>query len=698
MLRAARSKVQQISRRCANDFWLQLCNHIQVCADTGNLKGMYDGIKQAIGPMQSRIAPLKSATGDAIKDKSKQMERWVEHYSELYSRVNVVSDEALMAMESLSIMDELDSEPTLEDINQALDQLSSGKAPGNDGIPVEVIKCAKGTLLKELHEILCQCWREGEVPQDMRDANIVTLYKNKGDRGDCNNYRGISLLNIVGKLFAKVVLMKLRVLAERIYPESQCGFRAKRATIDMIFSLRQLQEKCREQGKPLYVAFIDLTKAFDLVSRDGLFKILAKIGCPPTLLSIVKSFHDNMKGTVLYDGATSDPFNILSGVKQGCVLAPTLFGIFFATLLKHAFGKSTEGIYLRTRSDGNLFKLSRLRAKTRVHEKYVRDLLFADDAAITTHTQEDLQRLLDRFSDACRHFGLTISLAKTQVMGQDIKEIPSLFIHNYKLEVVHEFVYLGSTITDNLSIDSELNKRIGKAAMTLSRLTKRVWSNNKLSDHTKVNVYKACVISTLLYGSESWTMRAHQEKRLNVFHMRCLRRILGITWQDKVTNKVVLEKAGIPSLYTLLKQRRMRWLGHVTRMKDGRIPKDLLYGELATGKRPTGRPQLRFKDVCKRDLQALGINTDSWEVTATDRDAWRHTVKVGLSQYEETQRLKAEEKRLHKKTVCLASRPTTAFTCSKCDRDCHSRIGLHSHNRRCKMGANLWSFETDRCQ
>ena len=170
MLRAARSKVQQISRHCANDFWLQLCNHIPVCADTGNLKGMYDGIKQAIGPMQLRIAPLKSAIGDAIKDKSKQMERLVEHYSELYSRVNVVSDEALMAMESLSIMDELDSEPTLEEINQALDQLSSGKATGKDGISVEVIKCAKETLLMELHERLCQCWRKGEVPQDMGDA------------------------------------------------------------------------------------------------------------------------------------------------------------------------------------------------------------------------------------------------------------------------------------------------------------------------------------------------------------------------------------------------------------------------------------------------------------------------------------------------------------------------------------------------
>ena len=84
--------------------------------------------------------------------------------------MNVVSDEALMAMESLSIMEKPDSEPTFDEINQALDQLSSSKAPGNDGIPVEVIKCAKETLLKELHAILCQCWREGEAPQDMRNA------------------------------------------------------------------------------------------------------------------------------------------------------------------------------------------------------------------------------------------------------------------------------------------------------------------------------------------------------------------------------------------------------------------------------------------------------------------------------------------------------------------------------------------------
>ena len=89
-------------------------------------------------------------------------------------------------------------------------------------------------------------------------------------------------------------------------------------------------------------------------------------------------------------------------------------------------------------------------------------------------------------------------------------------------------------------------------------------------------------------------------------------------------------------MLSLLKQRHMQWLEHVIRMKDGHIPKDLLYGELVTGIRSTGQTLLCFKDVCKRELQVLGINTDSWEVTATE-DAWRHAVKVGLSQYEETQ-------------------------------------------------------------
>ena len=116
----------------------------------------------------------------------------------------------------------------------------------------------------------------------------------------------------------------------------------------------------------------------------------------------------------------------------------------------------------------------------------------------------------------------------------------------------------------------------------------RVWSSKKLTESTKIQVYGACVLSMVLYGSESWTLHARQQRQLNTFHIRGLQRILNITWQGNVPNNTVLERAEIPSLYTPLRQRRLRWLGHVVRVDDGRIPKDLLYGELAhsEGKAP----------------------------------------------------------------------------------------------------------------
>ena len=307
----------------------------------------------------------------------------------------------------------------------------------------------------------------------MRGAKIVTLYKNKGDRSDCNSYRGISLLSIVGKVFVRVILARLQVLAARVYPESQCGFRAGRSTIDMIFSVRQLQEKCQE-NKPLFLAFLDLTKAFDLVSRSGLFQLLKKIGCPPKLHSIIESFHTDMQSTVCFNGATSDPFPINSGVKQGCVLAPTLFGIFFSMLLFHAFKDNEDGIYLHTRSDGKLYNLARLRAKTKVRHVTIREVLFADDAAMATHTEEALQRLIDRFALACDDFGLTISIKKTEVMGQGTTAPPSIRIGSQVLNAVERFQYLGSTISSNLSLEPEISSRIAKASAVMSKLHKRV--------------------------------------------------------------------------------------------------------------------------------------------------------------------------------------------------------------------------------
>ena len=142
-------------------------------------------------------------------------------------------------------------------------------------------------------------------------------------------------------------------------------------------------------------------------------------------------------------------------------------------------------------------------------------------------------------------------------------------------------------------------------------------------------VYVACYISTLLYGSETWTTYAGQESRFNTFHLRSIRRILGISWLYKVTNADVLSHAGLPSMHTLLRQRRRRWLGHVRRMDDGRTPKYILYGELALGRRTTGHPHLRYKDICVKDMKAVDIDTMSWEGLAADRTKWRSALKTG---------------------------------------------------------------------
>ena len=683
-LQKARKKAKALCRHCANSYWLELCNNIEQASNSGNTGRMYEGIKKALGPQKIKTAPIKSKEGVPISDSKQQLKRWTEHYLELYSTKNNITEEALHNIPQLSVLDQLDKEPSIEELEEALDHLTYGKSPDSDSIPPDVVKSGKPALLQPLYELLCLCWKEKEVPQNMRDSKIITLFKNKGDRGDCNNYRGISLLSIVGKVFARVILKRLQVLADRVLPESQCGYRSKRSTIDMISAIRLLQEKCRDQGQPLFVAFVDLTKAFDMVSRTGLSQVLEKVGCPPTLLSLIMSFHNDMKGTVSFNGENSDPFSILSGVKQGCVLAPVLFGIYFSVLLSYAFKDSTDGIPIQSRTDGGLLNIRRFGAKTKLSHHLIRELLFADDAALASHTRQGLQRLLDDFSKACNDFGLTISVKKTEVMTHNTTSVPKISVYNTILKVVDDFKYLGSTISKNLRLDSEINVRIGKAATSMSKLKERAWENRHLSTKTKMKIYQACVLSALLYGSETWPTYTSQEFKLNAYHLRCLRHILGISWSDRVSNEAVHTMSAVPSIQAILSKNRLRWLGHVKRMDDYRLPKLLLFGQLATGTRSGGRPQLRFIDVCKRDMKESGINIKSWEETALDRNAWRSKINVGSTQVQTNnmKRRSAKRQRLAAKKTS-SSTSTTSFVCPHCSRVCRSRIGLFNHQRAC---------------
>lgn len=198
---------------------------------------------------------------------------------------------------------------------------------------------------------------------------IAHIHKRKGDRACCDNHRGISLRTIVAKVLARVLLnwLQQHIYDSNIIPEGQCGFRAGHDTMDMVFTARQIQEQCRQQHSNLYMIFIDLMEAFDSVSRTGLWLILRKIGCTEKFVNIVRSFHDGMLGQVLDDGELSNPFGISNGTKQGCLLTPLLFIIFFSMMLSVAFKDCNMGIPIQFHTDGGVFNLRRLQACTKTH-------------------------------------------------------------------------------------------------------------------------------------------------------------------------------------------------------------------------------------------------------------------------------------------------------------------------------------------
>ena len=146
--------------------------------------------------------------------------------------------------------------------------------------------------------------------------------------------------------------------------------------------------------------FVDLTKAFDMVNREALWVILSKVGCPRKFTHIIHLFHDGMVGLVLAGGDTSAPFEISNGVKQGCVLAPVLFNLFFTCVLNHTLKDLDRGIYIKYRLNGSLFDLCRLRAKTKTVERLVTEALFADDCALMAHTEVDLQLIVSKVCES----------------------------------------------------------------------------------------------------------------------------------------------------------------------------------------------------------------------------------------------------------------------------------------------------------
>nr|VZI30448.1 unnamed protein product [Spirometra erinaceieuropaei] len=492
----SRRQLQQRLREIQDAWTARKAEEIQGYADRKEWKNFFSAIKAVYGPPTKGTAPLLSADGSTLlTEKTQILQRWAEHFRGVLNRPSVISDAAIARLPQVATNVDLDLPPSLQETIRAVQQLSNGKAPGSDAIPAEVYKHGGPQLMDHLTALFQEMWRQGEVPQDFKDAAIVHLYKRKGNRQVCDNHRGISLLNIAGKIFARILLNRLNNhLEQGLLPESQCGFRRHRGTTDMIFAARQLQEKCQEMRTHLYSTFVDLTKAFDTVNREGLWKIMQKFGCPERFTQMVRQLHDGMMARVTDNGAVSEAFAVTNGVKQGCVLAPTLFSLMFSAMLMDAYRDERPGIRIAYRTDGHLLNQRRMNFQSRVSTATVHELLFADDCALNTASEAEMQRSMDLFAAACENFGLVINTQKTVVMHQPppnsvtAPNAPQISVNGTQLQVVENFPYLGSTLSRNTKIDDEVANRISKASQAFGRLRSTVWNRHGLQLSAKLKI------------------------------------------------------------------------------------------------------------------------------------------------------------------------------------------------------------------
>ena len=336
-----------------------------------------------------------------------------------------------------------------------------------------------------------------------------------------------------------------------------------------------------------------------------------------------------MQATVLVDGDLTEPFPVCHGVKQGCILAPTLFGLYLAAVLEASSDNVCDaqcGVYLRSRKDGKLFNLARLRAKSLCSEVCVQELLYADDSALVAQSLEDLQAMLDRFVAASFNYqhqqnrGTLPACPWHSTQG-------SWSIHSWRTnQICPKLHLLRCVISSDNSIDLEITRRIQSAASAFGALDARVWSQRGIKLATKCKVYRVFVLPCLLYSTETYTLYRRHLKKLTSIQLRHLRSIMGLTWRDRVCNGKVLQKANMESVEAMLVKSQLRWAGHVARMPGYRLPKAVFYGELTSGKRKRGEQKLRYKDVLKRHLKAADMDVDTWESDAKHRPFWRKKI------------------------------------------------------------------------
>ena len=604
-----RERDEEVKRSVREDKrrWIsEKAERAQDAAENGRQKELYSIVKQLTGQSNRQTAAVKDKNGELLKNKEARLARWKEHFEEVLNRDAPDSppEEEEREEEELDIPVE---PPTIDEIQAALKNLKNGKAPGADQLSAEMLKADIERTSQELKYIFDLIWRDGRVPKQWTKGLICKLPK-KGNLLDCSNWRGITLLPLASKVLSRILINRIQTGVDSTLRKEQAGFRRGRGTVDQIFILRNILEQANEWNATLYIHFVDFEKAFDSVHRVSLWTIMKKYGIPQKLIQMVKTLYQDFQCAVIDENETTDFFPVRTGVKQGCCMS----GLLFLLIIDWVMRQTVEGE--RTGIRWNFTTM-------------LEDLDFADDIALLSSTMNHIQRKTTNLEENAARVGLKLNARKCKILKSNSKSDANLTVSHSDVEEVDSFMYLGANVTKDGGSTADMKKRIGLASSTFNRLSK-IWTATDIGRKTKVSLFKSLVLSVLLYGCETWKLTKGEENKLDVFQTRCLRRMFKIRWQQRVTNKAVLEMAGAEKISDEVRRRRWNWIGHVLR-KEPTHDCAVALGWAPEGKRKRGRPKTTWRRMVEVERNKAGWQT--WgeaRRTAADRPRWKRDVRA----------------------------------------------------------------------
>jgi Reverse transcriptase (RNA-dependent DNA polymerase) len=515
--------------------------------------------------------------------------------------------------------------PTLAEVAECIEKLRNLATPGEDQIDARMLK-AGPVMHQWMHRIICAVWRSGKCPPEWKSALIIALYKGKGAKDTAGNYRGISLLSIAGKVYAIILMHRVYVKVDPQLHEAQNGFRKGRGTVDAIYTLRALSAACSEHNVCMAKAYIDFTKAYDSVNRWLLWKALRLYDVHPKIISLLEDLHHGTQAAVRLGSQVGPRFHVVAGVRQGCVIAPTLFNVLMDLVIKKAL--------LRMPDDCGIKFKRRGWDATDIYERIVL-LMYADDVVLLSNSVEQLVCMLQVLDQVACEFGMKINASKTKIQVQDTHqaEVPPVSISSGAVDTEAYFKYLGSGCGQDCGMDKEIEIRRARTVGVFESFN-RVWDNQKLGMSQKMAVYNAFIMPHFLYGCEAWNCTASQLHMLETAHSACLRRIMGVDRHGHHSLQHIYKVCGSHPLTLHVIQHVFRWLGHVHRMPAERYPHMVYECVPVGGARRRGRPKSTFRHTYIWMLQhvlmdGVGLNDEmaksfvnDMEVRAQDRKAW----------------------------------------------------------------------------